>query len=208
MTQGLGSEALAEVVIAMMEGSDKTVQQPAGCLMVTSATQGKTIEPRHLQIVRDYRQMLVDKAKQVLERDRQSGRLARSVDPEGAAEFLVCVVWGTWLLPHNALAQNVTLPQPGQQCSRKRFRIGSVTDWVQGCVKPDVRGRRSISRFGLKPAICSTLFMFRNRPVSSPLRSASPPAGRRNGGRPRRAIVGTDRFRESRPCDPRAFASG
>ena len=94
MTRGLGSEALIEVISAMMEGSDKTPQQPAGCLMVMSATQSKTIEPRHLQIVRDYRQMLVGKAKQVLERDRQSGRLARHIDPESAAEFLVCVVWG------------------------------------------------------------------------------------------------------------------
>lgn len=93
-TQGLGSEALVEVIGAMMEGSDKTAQQPAGCLMVMSATQSKTIEPRHLQIVRDYRQMLVSKAKQVLERDSQSGRLAKHVDPDGAAEFLVCVVWG------------------------------------------------------------------------------------------------------------------
>ena len=94
ITKGRGSEALADVIIAMMEGSDKTSEQPAGCLMVMSATQGKTIEPRHLKIVRDYRQMLVGKAKQVLERDRQSGRLAKHVDPEGAAEFLVCVVWG------------------------------------------------------------------------------------------------------------------
>ena len=38
--------------------------------------------------------MLVGKAKQVLERDKQSGRLARYVDPAGAAEFLVCIVWG------------------------------------------------------------------------------------------------------------------
>ncbi|MEL6840991.1 MAG: TetR/AcrR family transcriptional regulator [Pseudomonadota bacterium] len=94
ITQGRGSEALADFISAMMEGSDKTSQQPAGCLMVMSATQSITIEPRHLQLVRDYRQMLVGKAKQVLERDRQSGRLARNVDPEGAAEFLVCVVWG------------------------------------------------------------------------------------------------------------------
>ena len=93
-TQGLGSEALVTVITAMMEGSDKTSQQPAGCLMVMSATQGKTIEPRHLQVVRDYRQMLVRNAKQVLERDRKSGRLARYVDPEAAAEFLICVVWG------------------------------------------------------------------------------------------------------------------
>ena len=48
MTQGRGSEALIEVISAMMEGSDKTSQQPAGCLMVMSATQSKTIEPRHL----------------------------------------------------------------------------------------------------------------------------------------------------------------
>lgn len=94
ITRGRGSESLIEVISAMMEGSDKKPQQPAGCLMVLSATHSKTIEPRHLQLVRDYRQMLVGKAKQVLERDRQSGRLARYVDPEGAAEFLVCVVWG------------------------------------------------------------------------------------------------------------------
>lgn len=94
ITRGRGSEALIEVISAMMEGSDKSSQQPAGCLMVMSATQSKTIEPRHLRIVMDYRQMLVRKAKQVLERDRQSGRLARHVDPGSAAEFLVCVVWG------------------------------------------------------------------------------------------------------------------
>ena len=94
ITQGRGSEALADVIGAMMEGSDKSTHQPAGCLMVMSATQSKTIEPRHLQIVNDYRQMLVRKAVQVLKRDKQSGRLARDVDPEEAAEFLVCVVWG------------------------------------------------------------------------------------------------------------------
>lgn len=94
ITRGRGSESLIEVISAMMEGADEASQQPAGCLMVMSATQSKTIEPRHLQIVRDYRKMLVAKAKQVLERDRQSGRLARYVDPEGAAELLVCVVWG------------------------------------------------------------------------------------------------------------------
>jgi len=94
LTRGRGSEALIDVISAMMEGSDKTSQEPAGCLMVMSATQSKTIEPRHLQIVRDYRQMLVRRAKQVLDWDRQSGRLARNVDPESAAEFLVCVVWG------------------------------------------------------------------------------------------------------------------
>ncbi len=94
MTEGRGSEALTEVIVAMMEGADKTSSQPAGCLMVMTATQGKTIEPRHLQIVRDYRQMLVDRARQVLERDRQSGRLARHVEPGAAAELLICIVWG------------------------------------------------------------------------------------------------------------------
>lgn len=94
MTEGQGSEALIEVITAMMEGSDKAPQQPAGCLMVMSATQSRIIEPRHLEIVRDYRKMLVRKAKQVLERDEQSGRLAAQVDPEAASEFLICVVWG------------------------------------------------------------------------------------------------------------------
>ncbi|MTI45795.1 TetR family transcriptional regulator [Roseibium hamelinense] len=94
ITQGRGSEALVDVISAMMEGSDKPSQQPAGCLMVMSATQSKTIEPRHLQIVKDYRQMLVRKAERVLKRDKQSERLARHVDPEEAAEFLICVVWG------------------------------------------------------------------------------------------------------------------
>lgn len=94
MTEGRGSEALAEAICALMVGQGRTSSQPAGCLMVMAATQSKTIEPRHLQIVRDYRQMLVDKARQVLERDRQSGRLAPDVDPQGAAEFLICVLWG------------------------------------------------------------------------------------------------------------------
>lgn len=94
ITHGRGSEALIEVITAMMEGSDKTSQQPAGCLMVMSATQSRTIELRHLKTVQDYRKMLVGKAKQVLERDKQAGRLAPNVDPEGGAEFLVCLVWG------------------------------------------------------------------------------------------------------------------
>ena len=62
--------------------------------MVMSATQSNTLEPRHLQIVKDYRQLLVRKTEQVLKRDKQSGRLARHIDPAAAAEILVCVVWG------------------------------------------------------------------------------------------------------------------
>lgn len=94
LTQGRGSEALAEVIGAMMDGTGRNPMNPAGCLMVMTATQSMTIEPRHLQRVREYRQMLVDKAREVLERDRQSGRLAPGVDPDAAAEFLVCVLWG------------------------------------------------------------------------------------------------------------------
>lgn len=94
ITQDRGSEALAEAICAMMVGQGRPSTQPTGCLMVMTATQSKTIETDHLQIVREYRQMLVDKARQVLERDRQSGRLASHVDPQGAAEFLICVLWG------------------------------------------------------------------------------------------------------------------
>lgn len=123
MTQGQGSEALVEVIVAMMEGSDKTSQQPAGCLMVMSATQSMTIEPRHLQIVRDYRQMLVSKAKQVLERDRQKGRLARYVDPAGAAEFLVCVVWG-------ALAAQCLSPERNSAASGAEMLKRTMQNWL------------------------------------------------------------------------------
>ncbi len=122
-TQGLGSEALVEVIIAMMEGSDKTSQQPAGCLMVMSATQSKTIDSRHLQIVRNYRQMLVRKAKQVLERDRKSGRLARHVDPAGAAELLVCVVWG-------ALAAQCLSAERNTAAAGAKLLKETIQDWL------------------------------------------------------------------------------
>ncbi|MEO0680492.1 MAG: TetR/AcrR family transcriptional regulator [Pseudomonadota bacterium] len=89
-----GVEALAEVVSAMIEGADETVGQPAGCLMVGAATQSGALEGRHLELVRAYRRMLVRTARDVLERDRASGRLVEGVDPDGAAELLVCAVWG------------------------------------------------------------------------------------------------------------------
>lgn len=94
MTEGRGSKALADAICGLMVGQGRTSSQPAGCLMVITATQSKSIPPGHLQLIREYRKMLVDKARQVLERDRQSGRLAPHVDPRGAAEFLICVLWG------------------------------------------------------------------------------------------------------------------
>lgn len=124
MTQGLGVEALVEVIRAIMDGSDKTPQQPAGCLMVMSATQSMTIEARHLQIVRDYRQMLVEKAKQVLERDRQAGRLARYVEPEGAAEFLVCIVWG-------ALAAQCLSAERNSAAAGAEMLEKTIQNWLQ-----------------------------------------------------------------------------
>ena len=123
MTTGRGSEALVDVIAAMMRGSDKASQLPAGCLMVTSAVQSKVIEPRHLQIVRDYRQMLVDKTKQVLERDRRSGRLSGHVDPEGAAEFLVCVVWG-------ALAAQCLSPDRNSAAAGAEILSRTVESWL------------------------------------------------------------------------------
>lgn len=94
MTESRGSEALADAIGGLMVGRGRTLSQPAGCLMVMTATQTKAIAPGHLLLVRDYRKMLVDKAQQVLERDRQSGRLLPHIDPRGAAEFLICVLWG------------------------------------------------------------------------------------------------------------------
>ena len=93
-TNDRGTEALVEVIIAMMEGSDKAAGQPAGCLMVSAATHGGALEDRHLQLVRDYRQMLSRKARQALDRDRASGRLDPAIDTGSAAELLVCIVWG------------------------------------------------------------------------------------------------------------------
>lgn len=93
-TQDGGTAALCEVVAAMMEGSDKAAGQPAGCLMVSAATHSAALEDRHLQLVRDYRWMLVRKAREVLDRDRASGRITPTIDTDSAAEFLICVVWG------------------------------------------------------------------------------------------------------------------
>ena len=93
-TNNRGTEALAEVIAAMIEGGDRTTGQPAGCLMVSAATHSAALEDRHLQLVRDYRRMLSRKAREALDRDRASGRLAPTIDTESAAEFLVCVVWG------------------------------------------------------------------------------------------------------------------
>lgn len=116
MTVDRGSEALAEAICALMVGQGRMSSQPAGCLMVMTATQSKTIEPRHLQLVRDYRQMLVDKARQVLERDSQSGRLAPHVDPRGAAEFLICVLWGA--LAAQCLSENTNPAAAGADMVR------------------------------------------------------------------------------------------
>ncbi|MEL6099855.1 MAG: TetR/AcrR family transcriptional regulator [Pseudomonadota bacterium] len=93
-TNDRGIDALAEVIAAMMEGSDRTAGQPAGCLMVSAATHSAALEDRHLQLVRGYRQMLSRKARTALDRDRASGRLGPTIDIESTAEFLVCVVWG------------------------------------------------------------------------------------------------------------------
>lgn len=92
--QDRGADALTEVIAAMMEGRDKAAGQPAGCLMVSAATQGAALEDRHLQLVRGYRQMLVRKAREALERDRAAGRLVPGLDTASAADFLVCVLWG------------------------------------------------------------------------------------------------------------------
>lgn len=93
-TKDRGTLALCEVMAAMMEGQDKAAGMPAGCLMVSAATHRTALEDRHLQLVRDYRQMLVRKAREALERDRLSGRLAQTLDTASAAELLVCIVWG------------------------------------------------------------------------------------------------------------------
>ncbi len=93
-TKDRGTDALCEVIAAMMEGRHKAAGLPEGCLMVSAATQSSALEDRHLQLVRDYRQMLARKAREALERDRSSGKLAQSFDTESAVEFLVCVVWG------------------------------------------------------------------------------------------------------------------
>ena len=93
-TKDRGAEALADVIAAMMTGTDKQAGQPAGCLMVSAATQNAALDDRHLMLVRDYRRMLARKARDVLERDRSAGKLAQTFDTESASEFLVCVVWG------------------------------------------------------------------------------------------------------------------
>ncbi|MEO1662784.1 MAG: TetR/AcrR family transcriptional regulator [Pseudomonadota bacterium] len=93
-TKDCGTDALCDVIAAIMEGRDKTAGLPAGCLMVSAATQSAALEDRHLQRVRAYRQMLALKAWEALERDRSSGKLAPTFDTASASEFLVCVVWG------------------------------------------------------------------------------------------------------------------
>ncbi|MEL6959954.1 MAG: TetR/AcrR family transcriptional regulator [Pseudomonadota bacterium] len=89
-----GSEGLFDAIAAMMTGPDTTGQQPAGCLMVMTATQSKSIEPWHLELVRTYRAMLVRNAQEALERDKAAGRIVDQVEPKSAAEFLVCLLWG------------------------------------------------------------------------------------------------------------------
>lgn len=89
-----GTEALCEVVAAMIEGRDKAAGQPAGCLMVGAALQTEALDDRHLRLVRGYRRMLATKAVEALERDRIAGKLDPTLDIDGAAELLVCIVWG------------------------------------------------------------------------------------------------------------------
>jgi len=93
-TRNGGAEVLANVIVAMMEGQGKRAGEPAGCLMVNAATQSDALDARQIQHVRDYRKMLVSKAKMVLDREQSSGRVVQDFGTESAAEFLICLVWG------------------------------------------------------------------------------------------------------------------
>lgn len=120
-----GTDALCDVIAAMMEGQDKAAGLPSGCLMVSAATQGAALEDRHLQLIRAYRQMLVQKAREALECDQSSGKLAPTFDTESAAEFLVCVVWGA--LAAQCLENGANSAAAGVAQLRT-----TMTGWVSG----------------------------------------------------------------------------
>lgn len=124
-TKDRGTDALFEAIAAMMEGRDKAAGLPEGCLMVSAATQSAALEDRHLQLVRDYRHMLVQKAREALERDRSSGKLSRTFDTESAAELLVCIVWG-------ALAAQCLNAATNPAAAGVALLRATMSGWVRG----------------------------------------------------------------------------
>jgi len=118
-----GVEALCEVIAAMIEGRDTDAGQPAGCLMVGAAMQSTGLEARHVQRVRDYRQMLVRKAVRALEQDRRSGRLKEAINIESASQFLVCVVWG-------ALAAQCLHEDENPAAASVATLRGTMANWI------------------------------------------------------------------------------
>jgi TetR/AcrR family transcriptional repressor of nem operon len=89
-----GVRAILDAFEMMLASPRASRDRPAGCLMVGAATQSATLDEPRLALVRQYRTMLVTTLAAAIGDDQQLGRISAAVDPDGAAELLVYVMWG------------------------------------------------------------------------------------------------------------------
>lgn len=87
-------ESLYLLFESMLNGDE---DWPTGCLMVSTASHRSAIEDRHVELVQNYRAMLVDKTRDVLKINQDLGIINKTIDVGDSAEFLVCVAWGALL---------------------------------------------------------------------------------------------------------------
>ncbi len=89
---------LVTVFEAMLDRhSESGAQFPLGCLMVGAASQRALLEPRHIDLVHNYRAMLVSRTESILSTSQQAGLIRADLNVAESAEFLVCVAWGALL---------------------------------------------------------------------------------------------------------------
>ena len=85
--------------------------------MVGAASQRAVLEKRHIELVHNYRAMLVRRTRDLLKANQDAGQIGAHVNVDESAEFLVCVAWGALLTQcidvggHSVQAALLTLKQ-------------------------------------------------------------------------------------------------
>lgn len=98
ITESESIDSLVAVFEAMLDRhSEEGANFPLGCLMVSAASQRSVLEERHIDLVHQYRAMLVNRAHNILKINQASGEVNASINVAESAEFLVCVAWGALL---------------------------------------------------------------------------------------------------------------
>lgn len=90
--------SLVSVFEAMLDRESEAGSQfPLGCLMVGAASQRAVLEKRHIELVHNYRAMLVRRTRDILLANQESGLINATLNIDESSEFLVCVAWGALL---------------------------------------------------------------------------------------------------------------